>query len=135
MEVADSKDKSKPKKGLPPGFSAGIQLGLRLWFLFLVGFYFSGTPVGLSILFSALGGIATATISIWLKQTEAPAIAPPAPQQPEEDPDAEPISQLTAARLKRQEKYLKRKQKKTQDRRLNVLGRLRRRFSSRRSRR
>ena len=137
MALADSaasEAKSKQKKKMP-GLSAGIQLGLRVWLLFLIGFYFLGTPVRLSILFSALGGFSAGTIAVWLKQTEAPAIAQPEPQ-PETDPNEEPPSRLTVERLKRQEKYRNRKQKRKQDRRLTFLGRLlKRRFTSRRPRR
>ncbi len=138
MQVADpasSGNKSKKKKKSLPGLSAGIQLGLRLWILFLLGFSVLGTPVRLSILFSALAGFSAGTLAVWLKQAEAPEIAQPEPQ-PEAEPEGEPRSRLVAQRLKRQEKYLKRKQKQKQDRRLTFLGRLlKRRFASRRSRR
>lgn len=63
------------------GFSEGLNVGLRMWLLFLVSFYALGTPEILSILLGAIAGAAAGAIAAWWKIN-----APPPPPIP--DPDA-----------------------------------------------
>ena len=128
-ETSSSPKKSNKEKDTT-WFSTGVKVALQLWLLFLIGFFFSGTPVELSIVFGALGGCAGGILAAWLKQTEAPARVEKIEDQVEE----EPLAPLIAARLKRQEKYKNKNQKK--DRRPALLSRLlRRRSGSRQFRR
>ena len=61
------------------GFSEGLNVGLRMWLLFLVSFYALGTPAVLSILLGAIAGAAAGAIAAWWKIN--------APPPPITDPD------------------------------------------------